>query len=67
MSLENILGRTRHIVMAILFLAMGVAMLFTEKLGISVLKEFDPAIRNIFGGICLLYGGFRIFRIFAAR
>lgn len=65
MDFENTLGKTRHIVMALLFIAMGVAMLFTEKLGLDVLKEFDPTLRYIFGGICFLYGGFRIFRIIA--
>ncbi len=68
MNFENSLSKTRHIVMAVLFIAMGVAMLFTEKLGLDAyLKEFDPTLRYFFGGICFLYGGFRVFRIIANR
>ncbi len=53
---------TYDLVMAILFLAMAAVMLFTEQLGIEQLIDIDPLARYAFGGICLLYGGFRLYR-----
>ncbi len=44
----------------------GVIMLFGSKLGVPALKVFvedrDPFLLGIFGGLCLLYGGFRLYR-----
>jgi hypothetical protein len=44
----------------------GVIMLFGRKLGVPALKEFvedrDPFLLGIFGAMCLLYGGFRLYR-----
>lgn len=60
----NTLQSIRHIAMALLFTAMGVMMLFAEKLKIEQLLSFDNIFRYFFGGICFLYGGFRLFRAF---
>jgi len=48
--------------MSILILGMAVVMLFAPKLGIVQLIDVDPLFRYLFGGICLLYGGFRLYR-----
>jgi hypothetical protein len=48
--------------MAILLLGMATVMLFGEKLKIAMVVEIDSAFRYMFGGICLLYGGFRLYR-----
>ena len=48
--------------MSFLILGMAVVMLFAKKLGIMQLVEVDPLFRYLFGGICLLYGGFRLYR-----
>jgi hypothetical protein len=48
--------------MSFLILGMSVVMLFAPKLGIVQLIDVDPLFRYLFGGICLLYGGFRLYR-----
>ena len=48
--------------MSFLILGMAVVMLFASKLGIVQLIDVDPLFRYLFGGICLLYGGFRLYR-----
>ena len=48
--------------MSFLILGMAVVMLFATKLGIVQLIDVDPLFRYLFGGICLLYGGFRLYR-----
>jgi len=46
----------------------GIIMLFGTKLGVPALKVFvedrDPFLLGIFGGLCLLYGIFRLYRGF---
>ncbi len=50
---------------AILLLGMSVIMLFADKLGIEQLAGKDNEFfRYFFGGLCLLYGGFRAYRGF---
>jgi hypothetical protein len=58
----QIFQNIRHIVMAILFLAMGFLMIFAERFDIEVLLNFDKTFRWLFAAICILYGGFRLFR-----
>lgn len=48
--------------MSSLILGMAVVMFLGAKLGIVQLVEVDPLFRYLFGGICLLYGGFRLYR-----
>ena len=48
-------------VMGVLWLSIGVAILFYKKLGLNL--NFDnSALSIIFGVSCLLYGSFRIYR-----
>ena len=46
----------------------GVIMLFGGKLGVPALKVFvedrDPFLLSIFGGLCFIYGIFRLYRGF---
>lgn len=55
-----------NISMGILVLAMAVVMLFGERLGSDAISQFispiDPVLRYLFGGLCLLYGFFRLYR-----
>jgi len=46
--------------MGILWFVAGVFFLAYRKLGIDV--QFDPLLSSIFGGACILYGIFRIWR-----
>ena len=52
----------RHLVMGLLFLSMGVLMIFAEKLNIEQLLNFDKVFRWFFATICILYGAFRLIR-----
>jgi hypothetical protein len=55
-----------NISMGILVLAMAVVMLFGDRLGNDAIEQFispiDPVLRYLFGGLCLLYGAFRLYR-----
>ena len=55
-----------NISMGIFVLAMAVVMLFGDRLGNDALEQFisplDPVLRYLFGGLCLLYGVFRLYR-----
>jgi hypothetical protein len=46
--------------MGLIYAGMGAAMMFAEKVGLGDI--FSAPFTYIFGGICLLYGGFRIYR-----
>lgn len=50
------------ITMAILILGMGTLVMLGEKLKIAQIIALDPLMRYMFAGICLLYGGFRLYR-----
>ena len=53
---------TYDLTMAILLLAMAAVMLLAEKFKIEQIVSVDSTFRYLFGGICLLYGGFRLYR-----
>ncbi len=53
--------KIRDISMGIIILLIGVLMFFADKLGLA-LNVSDPLMRYLFGGLCLLYGGFRFYR-----
>jgi hypothetical protein len=46
--------------MGVLIFMCGVFFVFSEKLGFAF--NVDPFFRYLFAGLCLLYGGFRIYR-----
>jgi uncharacterized membrane protein YfcA len=48
--------------MSLLILGMAVVMFLGAKLGIVQLIDVDPLFRYLFGSVCLLYGGFRLYR-----
>jgi uncharacterized membrane protein YfcA len=59
----NVMRMTYDLTIAVLLLGMAVVMLFAEKLGIDQLADKDNEFfRYFFGGLCLLYGGFRLYR-----
>ena len=57
-----IMRMTYDITFSLVILAVGVVMVFGKKLNISYVLTFDPLIRYMFGGLCLLYGSFRFYR-----
>jgi hypothetical protein len=48
--------------MGVLWLGMGVFMIFNERFAGNLSERFDPTSLKVFGGLCVLYGGFRIYR-----
>jgi len=53
-----------NIVMGLLIISIGVISFFAEKWNLTTLSSYDPLIRNGFGVLCLIYGGFRLYRAF---
>ena len=53
---------TYDLTMAVLILGMSVVLLFSERLKIDQISSIDTTFRYLFGGICILYGGFRLYR-----
>ncbi len=51
-----------NIAMGLLILSIGVIAFFAEKWNLTTLSSYNPMIRNSFGVLCLLYGGFRLYR-----
>lgn len=55
-----------NLTMGILILAVGVVMFLVNRIYIKGISEqisqLDPLVRYLFGGLCLLYGGFRLYR-----
>lgn len=48
---------------AVLLLGMAVVMFFADKMGLEQLADKDNEFfRYFFGGLCLLYGSFRLYR-----
>ncbi|MEP6512437.1 MAG: hypothetical protein ABJA79_01115 [Parafilimonas sp.] len=56
----NQMRRARDISMGLFILLIGILMFAAEKVGLAL--TVDPVIRYLFGGLCLLYGGFRLYR-----
>lgn len=47
---------------AIIIFAVGIVMIFGDRLEIPQVTNLDPLLRYFFAGISLLYGGFRLYR-----
>ena len=54
--------RVYHVTIGILIMGIGIMMFVNDKIGLDLFKEFDPLMIYAFGGLCLLYGGFRLYR-----
>ncbi len=52
------------ITMALIFLAVAFSMFFLEQFKLDLVFTEDKLYRYFFGSICLLYGGFRLYRGF---
>lgn len=60
----NNMRSLKDIIMAVIILAVGVLMFFGDKFQFTriLMANKDPMIKYIFGGLCALYGGFRLYR-----
>jgi len=48
--------------MAALILGIGLLLFTGDRFGLPMIGDIDPVIRYGFGGLCFLYGGFRVYR-----
>jgi hypothetical protein len=48
--------------MGILWMAMGVFLIFIKEFNTGLEARFDDPYMKAFGGVCILYGIFRIYR-----
>ena len=60
----NNMRSMKDIIMAVIILAVGVLMIFGDKFQFTrvMMANKDPIIKYLFGGLCALYGGFRLYR-----
>lgn len=54
--------RVYHITIGIVILGIGILIFMNDVIGLDLMKDFDPVMIYAFGGLCLLYGGFRLYR-----
>jgi hypothetical protein len=52
----------KDLVMSVLFMGMAAVMFFPLKFGLENIAFLDALFRYFFGGICILYGVFRLYR-----
>jgi uncharacterized membrane protein len=50
------------ITMSVIILGFAFLLFFGPRLQIQKIMEVDPLLRYMFGAICVLYGGFRLYR-----
>ena len=48
--------------MGTLFFIIGIVLVFEKQLNIRFGSNVDPVLQKLFGGMCLLYGAWRIYR-----
>lgn len=58
----TLMKMTYDLAMALLILGMAFVMFFAERLKIEQIMRLDDTGRYLFGGVCILYGGFRLYR-----
>lgn len=58
----RLMRMTYDLTMAFLLLGMAAVMLFAAQMKIEQIASVDSYFRYPFGAICLLYGGFRLYR-----
>jgi hypothetical protein len=58
----NMMRTVYNITMGIIIIGIGLLMFFNDKLGLSFFQQYNPVMIYAFGGLCLLYGGFRLYR-----
>lgn len=51
-----------NVTIGIVITGIGIMMFLNEKIGLNLLQQFDPLMIYAFGGLCLLYGIFRLYR-----
>ncbi len=57
----TLMRSTLDIAMGVLYMGIGGVLFFPEKVGLDM-EGFDETVRRIFGGLCIVYGIWRIYR-----
>lgn len=53
--------------MGLLWLGMGVFMIFINKFSTDLAAKYDSSAFKVFGAVCIIYGFFRIYRGFKKK
>lgn len=48
--------------MGVLWFGMGIFLIFIKRFNTGLEAQFNDPVMKVFGGICVIYGGFRIYR-----
>lgn len=48
--------------MGLLWIGMGVFMIFIKKFNMDLALRYDPSTFKVFGAVCIIYGAFRLYR-----
>lgn len=48
--------------MGILWMCMGVFFIFIKQFNTDLAARYDDSVMKVFGGVCIIYGIFRIYR-----
>ncbi len=48
--------------MGVLWIGMGVFLIFIKKFSPDMALRFDDPMIKVFGGVCIVYGSFRLYR-----
>lgn len=48
--------------MGLLWMGMGIFLVFIKKFNTGLEARFDDPVMKVFGGVCIVYGIFRIYR-----
>jgi len=48
--------------MGLLWMSMGIFLVFIKKFNSGLEARFDDPVMKVFGGVCIVYGIFRIYR-----
>ncbi|MEP6845135.1 MAG: hypothetical protein ABI861_04000 [Panacibacter sp.] len=58
----NTMRNVYNVTIGILIIGIGLLMFFNDAAGLNLFQQFDKTMIYAFGGICILYGGFRLYR-----
>ena len=58
----NSMRNVYNVTIGILIIGIGLLMFFNDRVGLNLFQQFDKVMIYAFGGICVLYGGFRLYR-----
>ena len=50
--------------MGLLWMAMGVFLVFKKYFDVQIAMQFDDPVFKVLGGICIIYGLFRMYRAY---